>query len=112
LVGDAQAIRQGPAAEILKALEGAFGNQVNTTGQAIGALTNAINNALTGATTQTTSPPTTVIDLRPQPTGGIGASCIGNVCSCPLGFVQQGNACICPPGQVISGQSCVPGSGA
>lgn len=108
-------VTTGTAAEVAQtvaaALPPAISAQLQASTEAMGQLATAIQAAATGTSSTVVVPPTpTVIQ---NPSGGIGASCTGQDCTCPPPFVLQpgGNICICPPGQIISGGTCQPGPG-
>lgn len=98
------------AATVAAALPPAISAQLQASSDAMTQLATAIQAAAAGTATTVTVPTTPVVQ---QPSGGIGASCTGQDCTCPPPFVLQpgGNICICPPGQIISGGTCQPGPG-
>lgn len=97
-------VKTGPATTIINALPAALNVVVTNTTAAINQLAAAITTAINTATTPA-APQNTTIQVQTTGTGGVGASCTGQNCTCPPGFVLSGNNCVCPAGQVLDPQT-------
>ena len=87
------------AAAIIAALPAELGVVATNVTQAIAQISAAITTALATGNTGTTTGNPAVVDVRTQPSGGgVGASCAGQICTCPSGEVLTGTTCTCPSG--------------